>query len=248
MSKSPWVPLLTALVLLALCTTMTLALPETLPIQESHGSIHTRHAAGTSELDEELIPGRNCEKDDRWRALIHQTREYFAFATCDASVVALVSVFLVSKVGRQSLNLLLQYVSKRYDWSLSKASVEQRCLPRFGPLTTFTIQAGLLLSLRAGVNILLFTIVLPFVVTFATFKTSADPETSATSKDLWIARASIILMIIGTLILSVSATPALMVIGKPAQRDMYSQSQLTNHSQASFSIPSGLGFRWYSAV
>jgi hypothetical protein len=67
MSKTPWVPLLTALILLVLCTTMTLALPETLPIQDSGESDHTRPAVGTLEPDEEPIAGKDRVKDDKWK-------------------------------------------------------------------------------------------------------------------------------------------------------------------------------------
>lgn len=70
------------------------------------------------------------------------------------------------------------------------------------------IQAGLLLSLRAGVNIALFTIILPYIATFALSRTSAA------FRDLWIAKASIILMIMGTFFISSTATPALMIIGE----------------------------------
>lgn len=69
-------------------------------------------------------------------------------------------------------------------------------------------QAGLLLSLRAGVNIVLFTAVLPYAATFALSKTSAA------SKDLWLAKASILLMIFGTVVLFASVTPVVMVMGK----------------------------------
>jgi hypothetical protein len=69
------------------------------------------------------------------------------------------------------------------------------------------IQAALLSSLRAGVNIILYLVVLPAITTFALSKTSS------TSQDLWIARGSIVLSMLGTLILSVSATPILMVTG-----------------------------------
>ncbi|TVY88574.1 Efflux pump, partial [Lachnellula willkommii] len=67
--------------------------------------------------------------------------------------------------------------------------------------------AGLILSLRAAVNIALYTIILPYIATLALWRTSPA------SKDLWIAKASILFMVLGTFILFASATPALMIIG-----------------------------------
>jgi hypothetical protein len=91
-------------------------------------------------------------------------------------------------------------------------------------LTKSQLQAGLLLSLRAGVNIILFTIVLPFIATFVVSKLNppsgasvAHSEARTVSGDLSIARGSIILMIFGTSLLSISFTPSLMVIGKSSK-------------------------------
>jgi hypothetical protein len=72
------------------------------------------------------------------------------------------------------------------------------------------MQAGLLLSLRAGVNIALFTIILPSITTFALSRTSAA------SRDLWIGKASIVLLILGTFIMFSSETAVFMIIGKLA--------------------------------
>ena len=66
----------------------------------------------------------------------------------------------------------------------------------------------MLLSLRAGVNIALFTVILPYIATFAL------REISAASRDLWIAKASIVLMILGAFFIFLSATPTLMIIGE----------------------------------
>ncbi|KAG7414554.1 MFS efflux pump atnC [Fusarium oxysporum f. sp. rapae] len=83
--------------------------------------------------------------------------------------------------------MLFQYVSKRYGWTLA--------------------QAGFLISLRAGVNIALFTVILPFIATYALV------SWSATSRDLWIGKASIILLILGNLIIFLSETSVGMIIG-----------------------------------
>lgn len=82
-------------------------------------------------------------------------------------------------------------------------------------LTTVLHQAGLLLSLRAAVNIALFTIVLPLMGMLVFSKKST------TSKDHWIARMSIFLLMSGTSILFLSATPPVMIIGKSNLPEVY---------------------------
>ena len=51
---------------------------------------------------------------------MRETLATFDFATRDAVIASLVLTFLISKVGRQSNNILFQYVSKRYGWELSQ--------------------------------------------------------------------------------------------------------------------------------
>lgn len=83
-------------------------------------------------------------------------------------------------------------------------------------MTNALMQAGLLLSLRAGVNVILFALVLPLLSTFVYFRKSAI------LKDLWIARASIVLLGVGVSILFVSVTPAIMIAGKSeSRRNLY---------------------------
>lgn len=121
MSKNIWIPLLAAIVFQGLGTIMTLIIPETLPvaISEHASDIFNNPPMATnhSEIAEEPPFGR------KWKNWIWQARESFGFAACDSAVAALVFTLLISKVGRQSINILLQYVSIRYGWSLSKASI-----------------------------------------------------------------------------------------------------------------------------
>ncbi|TGJ78963.1 hypothetical protein E0Z10_g9802 [Xylaria hypoxylon] len=181
MKRDTWTPLLVAVGFQVLATIMTLFIPETLPVALSEiksDSPNSSPISSRSPTRYELGTRRN------W---LQQVRESFAFVTRDKTVAALVFTFLVSKVGRQSSNILFQYVSKRYGWDLS--------------------QAGLLLSLRAGVNIVLFTVILPLIINFLLAKTHAA------TRDLRIGQASIVLMTIGAFIIASSASATFLIIG-----------------------------------
>ncbi|KAI1813575.1 major facilitator superfamily domain-containing protein [Poronia punctata] len=173
MKRNVWTPLIVAVAFQALATIMTLFVPETLPVEIDSSD-------RTSTLS---VPSSADGKKTR----LQQIKESFVFVTRDKAVGALVFTFLVSKVGRQSSNVLFQYVSKRYGWDIA--------------------QAGLLLSLRAGVNIILFTVILPLIINYALAKTHIA------IRDLWIGKASIVLMTVGVFIISSSATSAFMIVG-----------------------------------
>ncbi|KAI0805581.1 major facilitator superfamily domain-containing protein [Xylaria sp. FL0064] len=181
MKSDVWTPLLVAVGFQVLATIMTLFIPETLPVAISEIGAGSSNSSPISSRPPSLYEPAS---KSGW---LRQVKDSFAFVTRDKTVVALVFTFLISKVGRQSSNILFQYVSKRYGWALS--------------------QAGLLLSLRAGVNIILFIVILPLIINFVLAKTHA------TTRDLWIGQASIVLMTIGAFILSASATATLMIIG-----------------------------------
>lgn len=133
MAKSPWIPLLLALLFVTLCFGMTLALPETLPIKvptPKDAAVVVDPIDHHSRLLDHSIPEQSEDSASeyeiaglkKWRHRVRETKELFAFVTRDATIAALVLTFLISRVGRHSINLLLQYASKRYNWSLSKVS------------------------------------------------------------------------------------------------------------------------------
>jgi hypothetical protein len=202
MSKNIWFPLVAAVACQGASALMSLTIPETLPsaVFELNGRLPLLRDTISSETHDEPLPKKS------WRNRLKQTKDSFAFVSQDATVATLVCTFLISKVGRQTLNVVLQYVSKRYGWNLATVSTWQSS---FGVLsTTDNCKAGLLLSLRAVVNIALFTVILPLITAFAL------PRMSAVGKDLFIAKASVVFMTLGTLIMFLGATSALMILGK----------------------------------
>lgn len=62
--------------------------------------------------------------------------------------------------------------------------------------------------MRAGVNIVLFTVVLPLIINFLLAKTHAA------TRDLWIGQVSIVLMTVGVFIIAAAGTAAFLIVGK----------------------------------
>jgi len=208
MNHTPWIPLLIAIVFMTLAIFVALIIPETLPIEvlEHNQIISTDAPPDTESTDVESESlSEEAQKNIRWKNLIGKARQSFSFVTRDRLVAVLLLAFLILRLGRQSFHMFLQYVSTKYHWSLAQVSFSRPSVP--APLKILIPQTGFLISLRAGVNIILFTAVLPFIVTLTYFKNSVI------SKDLLIGRASIILMVLGTVIIGVSSTSVLMIIG-----------------------------------
>ncbi|KAF4343720.1 major facilitator superfamily transporter [Fusarium beomiforme] len=186
MHKNTWIPLLLAVAFQALSVILALGLPETLPVADPKRAgedVDDISSAATSSDQAEA----SSKRGGKWRSWFTRTKVSFDFVIKDRVLSAFLFTFLISKVGRQAANMLFQYVSKRYGWTLA--------------------QAGFLISLRAGVNIALFTVILPFIATYMLV------SWSPTSRDLWIGRASIILLVLGSFILFLSETAVGMIIG-----------------------------------
>jgi MFS family permease len=124
----------------------------------------------------------------RLRAWSGQFKRSVNFILKDRNVIFLLASFLVSRIGRQAINILIQCVSKRYDWTIA--------------------QAGLLLSLCAAVSIILFVAILPALAVYLLRRTG-----QAAFRDLILARGSGLFLIAGSGILALSFTPGWMITG-----------------------------------
>ncbi len=124
--RTPWVPLIAATGLMALGTLLViLIMPETLPVEVPNpdciASYDPQPGVETSSVNVELrSDGSKSYKN--WKTWIYAAKEFFGFVTRDRLVVTLLIAFLVLRVGRQAYHMFLQYVSKRYGWSMAHVS------------------------------------------------------------------------------------------------------------------------------
>ncbi|KAJ5908771.1 hypothetical protein N7495_001453 [Penicillium taxi] len=114
-------------------------------------------------------------------ASLHFYVKPYLFILNRKSVLLLLTAFLVYRLSRGSSWFLTQYISTRYSWTLA--------------------QANLLVSCRPTISIPLFLFVLPMLK-----KHYFTPRHSATQKDLYLARASIFCLTLGTLGIGLSPT------------------------------------------
>ncbi|KAB5551178.1 putative MFS transporter [Coniochaeta sp. 2T2.1] len=107
----------------------------------------------------------------------------------DWRVALLLCTLFVTTLGRFAHEILLQYVTKRYGWSWA--------------------QASLLLSIRAFFTLALFTVLIPS----ASYVLVRRWSNSAPGTNLWLARASVMLLTVGALTIGLSTTSIVTMIG-----------------------------------
>ena len=98
--------------------------------------------------------------------------------------------FLVTTLAKNSLNVLLQYVSTRYGWTIAKAAY--------------------LFSVKAGVNLLLFIAIIPLALTYFTRYRKA----SKISVNVWGVRVSLLLLAVGSTAIGLSPKIWVLIISE----------------------------------
>ncbi|KAM0559775.1 hypothetical protein ACHAPJ_004299 [Fusarium lateritium] len=118
MHKNTWIPLLLAVAFQGLSVILALGLPETLPMADpKRPGEDADDISSAATYSEQEAPSKS---DGKWGSWFTRNKDSFDFVIKDRTLSALVFTFLISKVGRQAANMLFQYVSKRYGWTLAQ--------------------------------------------------------------------------------------------------------------------------------
>ncbi|KAH7356776.1 major facilitator superfamily domain-containing protein [Rhexocercosporidium sp. MPI-PUGE-AT-0058] len=192
MAKSPWLPFLMGPFIILFGTAMILFVPETLHLRPKA----VISAELTSDSSSEQIASHGKFDDSTFftsvkSQVVNTLQELWGSMAVLHSlpILLLLLAFISPAFGILSINLLLRYISRRFNWKLS--------------------QAGFLLSLRAFVNIILLLIIIPIfshiLVRYFNF--------SSRAKDLLLARASVIILVAGALFIAASPTIELTILG-----------------------------------
>ncbi|KAF2277336.1 putative MFS transporter [Westerdykella ornata] len=194
MGKSPWIAILLGFGFIVVASSLALFVPETFEgrkISETatSPSMDTYQSLPPDEesLDDELLgPKQLRSTATSWFRHCLQT---FMFVLSHGSVVSLVATFFIADFSRQSLSLLVQYVSERYSWSLARASW----------LTSF----------RAGFQLLFYLAVFPATDAWLIQKMGWQ----AKIKDRRMAKLTIFLIAISFIFLALAPQVWLILIG-----------------------------------
>ncbi|KAL3467370.1 major facilitator superfamily domain-containing protein [Aspergillus heterothallicus] len=182
MTKSAWLPYFLSLICEFVGLAILLFIPETLP-KILHG-----------DNDAQSTADENRDEDNNiglFRTVLHsavtQLRRIREFIWNDKAVLAISAAFFAGNVGQQALQLLLQYASKRFGWSMAEASI--------------------LISLKGIINLALLLLILPTISHLLSKYLPPIP------KDLLIARTSACLLVLGLTLMALAPHPPLFILG-----------------------------------
>ncbi|KAJ5581546.1 hypothetical protein N7535_000166 [Penicillium sp. DV-2018c] len=165
----------------------TLFLPETLPSANSK-----RSSPESSEEDSGNEQAQPTSKTTILGELTQQARKLgqsTRFIWTDSNICLMVLVLFVTVMSRQCTNLLLQFVSKKFDWSISRAS--------------------LLISLRGIFSLATYLLIMPAL----TYLAAKYLDVHGKYSDHLMSKGSGVLSIIGFTAIFLAPTPAVLIGG-----------------------------------
>ena len=118
MTFGPMFPFILSICIIIVGSIPSFFLPETL--RNAKGKQLSRESSGQDSGSEQSQPPR---KQAMLLELTSQVREFTQstrFIWADSNICLMVFVMFVTVMSRQCTNLLLQYVSKKFDWSISR--------------------------------------------------------------------------------------------------------------------------------
>lgn len=107
----------------------------------------------------------------------------------DFNIAFIVLTFLVASISKQALQLIIPYASKRFSWSIARASF--------------------LITLKGVINLVTLLFILPQLSTWLSRQMSWSPEV----KDLRIVQGSAWILTSGTFLMAFAAIPGLFISG-----------------------------------
>lgn len=186
---SPWLPLLLSLLAGIISNLLIFAFPETV-------YVHSRKRTWQEEEEEAARDGYGNETKtfrsrlaNIWQKAGEGALEAYGFIITNQSVAFMLIALTFLVLGRYVSELLLQYATDRYGWSWGKASM--------------------VLTVRNGGSLLTLLVVLPAMSWFCIQRLGMD----SVSKDLWLARWSGIVYIIGSLIIACAVNGTVFSVG-----------------------------------
>ncbi|EEH19456.1 hypothetical protein PABG_01775 [Paracoccidioides brasiliensis Pb03] len=162
--------------------------PESIPLNYEHNSLPREQSHEQSHAHI-----RSYAKGSHLLLKLNRMASEFSFIFQDKHLMFLLSTFLVYRLSRGTSWLLIQYISKRYHWTLANANF--------------------LNSFKYILTVFLFLVVLPLSSWYLT----SCRRMHFRQKDLTMSKASVILLLIGTFIMGISPSISLFITGLVVQ-------------------------------
>ncbi|KAM7198756.1 Major facilitator superfamily domain containing protein [Naviculisporaceae sp. PSN 640] len=220
-----WSAILAGLCLMALTTALGFSIPETLKqvedstdsgridsddsivgsVTNEAGTTTATTRANPSTATEDNYGNNSLSPPQPWKRLkpwlAHQVKsgsarfqEFLRIVYRDEPKAGLLLLCLLfTTFGKDAQIMLLQYVVAKFRWSWS--------------------EAGLIVSIQCLVSLIQLVIVLPALAQYLLRILASHPRT----KDLWLARASIVILLIGSLIIGLASSPQTLISGVALQ-------------------------------
>lgn len=113
METGLWLPLLLALAIQQVGVTVGIFFPETL---------HLRDLPEPRDRDDASIELQPKDEGHGFNTQLRHFKSALLLLTSDIQLALVVALFVVNRLGRQGLTLLIRYASKRYNWEISKVT------------------------------------------------------------------------------------------------------------------------------
>ncbi|KAJ5167488.1 uncharacterized protein N7482_006269 [Penicillium canariense] len=228
MQHDLWVPYILGVVIMIVGSTPLLFLQETL--EEAKASkAKSRHAPGTDAADISDDSSGRVEpagKQPALQELIREAREFkesTRFIWQNWSVCLVILCMLVTEISRQSTGVLLQYASKKFIWTIARAS--------------------LLVSLRGVFSLANYLIIMPVV----SFLAANYLNLHGKHRDHRLSQGSGLVSVIGFMAIGLAPVPALLICGLVIL-SLGSAFDITLRSLATGLVPPDLVGTLYSAI
>jgi hypothetical protein len=184
MVRSPWIPIFTGLGLITFAIIPALWIPETLHLRPDVPSDTASIRSFTPKKSYSYVATVRAKIADGLKSILES-----ATILNSLPVILLLIPFVIVPFSGGSIGLSLRYISKRFEWKIA--------------------DTAFLLSLLSAVNLLLLAVFLPGLSYFLT----EQLHFSGKEKDLSLARASIVLLFAGALLIAASPTIGLTITG-----------------------------------
>ncbi|GJP90785.1 hypothetical protein AlacWU_03684 [Aspergillus niger] len=185
MSWSPWVPSLLGVAIQSLGLLGTTFLPETHPQK----TFHAEEGEGEGNQDDAIAHSAPTRLlTTTLRSLWDQARSFTVNARC-LNLICIVCSFLLASIGRQALQLIIQYASRRFSWSIAGASY--------------------LITVKGLINLLTLLVLLPKLSDWLRRHLSFSPVLT----DLRVVQWSAWILTLGMALMAIASQPPLFVFG-----------------------------------